>query len=162
MNDIECTNEECTVGDTGTCIMNYSLDDCPHRASEDEDPGIDGVATSGASVLPTPTALPRFSPSVALGMNQVRKLMRKEYCHVVGLLGEPDSGKTACLVGIYLLLAKNRLCGFHFTDSRSLVALDELSRGARSWEGGMPDQITAHTERADGRSARVFSLQTLT
>ena len=159
MSELECINEECTVGDTGTCIMNYSPDECPHRVPEDEDTGNDSIATSDTSVLPAPKTPPQFSPSVALGLNQVRALMSKEYCYVIGLLGEPDSGKTACLVSLYLLLAKNRLRGFRFADSKSLVALDELSRGARSWEGGMPDQITAHTERVDGRSAGFFHVR---
>ena len=33
------------------------------------------------------------------------------------------------------------------------MALDELSRGARSWHGAMPEQMTAHTELKDDRSA---------
>ena len=45
------------------------------------------------------------------------------------------------------------LNGFTFADSKSLMTLDELSRGARRWIGAMPEQMTAHTERVEGRSA---------
>ena len=65
----------------------------------------------------------------------------------------PDSGKTSCLVSLYLLLAHGNVGDFTFADSKSITALDELSRGARSWDGGMPEQMTVHTKKGDGRSA---------
>ena len=51
------------------------------------------------------------------------------------------------------MLAHNSIDDFTFADSKSLMALDELSRGARSWHGAMPEQMTAHTELKDDRSA---------
>ena len=93
----------------------------------------------------------RFPPSNALGMHDVRTIMGNECCRIVGLVGVPDSGKTACLVSLYLLLSHDRIQEYSFADSRSLVALDELSRGARRWQGGMPEQMTVHTERGDER-----------
>ena len=77
--------------------------------------------------------------------------MGNERCRIIGLLGVPDSGKTACLVSLYLLLSHDRIPEYSFADSRSLVALDELSRGARRWQGGTPEQMTVHTERGDDR-----------
>ncbi|MFM0077161.1 hypothetical protein PQQ86_39110 [Paraburkholderia sediminicola] len=81
-------------------------------------------------------------------------LMRRKYCHVIGILGSPDAGKTASLVSLYLLLASAKLRDFEFADSRSLMAFDEISRGARRWNSGEPpDQMTSHTVQADGRAA---------
>ena len=103
-------------------------------------------------VLSGPEDVPRFPPSAVLRMDDVRVLMAKEYYRPIGLLGAPNSGKTALLVSLYLLLAQNRLDGFTFADSKSLMALDELARGARRWVEGMPEQMTAHTELG-GRAA---------
>ena len=153
MSDRACTNQECTVGETGICVVDNAPDDCPFRFSEaGADLGEERNALREGSILPSPEEARRFAPSGALGLDEVRALMRKEYCQVIGLLGEPDSGKTACLVSLYLLLSGNSLGGFTYADSKSLMALDELSRGARSWEAGMPEQMTAHTGRGDGRS----------
>ena len=151
-----CRNAECTVAQTGLCLLNNEPDECSERLFEY------ATATGGGShvtpphdgaALVSPEDTPRFPPTTAMGMNDVRTIMAKEYCRLVGLLGAPDSGKTACLVSLYLLLSHNRLDGFTFADSRSLMALDELARGARRWQGGMPDQLTGHTELGDDRSA---------
>ena len=154
MSETGCTNNECTVAQTGICLLNNQPDECSHRISGNEaDRGGDTSPTHGDPVLESPEDRPRFPPSTVLGMGAVRDLMGKEYCHLIGLLGVPDSGKTACLVSLYLLLARNSLDGFTFANSRSLMALDELSRGARSWPGARPEQMTAHTELSDDRSA---------
>ena len=154
MSETGCANNECTFAQTGICLLNNQPDECSHRISGNEaDRGGDTSPTHGDPVLESPEDSPRFPPSAVLGMDDVRALMGKECCRLIGLLGAPDSGKTACLVSLYLLLARNSLDGFTFADSKSLTALDELSRGARSWPGAMPEQMTAHTERGDGRSA---------
>ena len=154
MSETGCLNSECTVAQTGICLLNYQPDECPNRVSDHEEDLTDDTSlTHDESVLPTPEDTPRFPPSVALGVEDVRALMGKEYCRVIGLLGAPASGKTACLVSLYLLLAHNNVDGFTFADSKSLMALDKLSRGARIWDGGMPEGMTTHTELRDGRSA---------
>ncbi len=153
MSKTECLNNECTVAQTGLCLLNNQPDECPNRVSGHEaDIGGDASPTHDELVLVAPEDTPRFPRSAVLGMDDVRVLMRKEYCRIIGLLGEPDSGKTACLVSLYLLLAHNSVDGFTFADSKSLTGLDELSRGARIWPGAMPEQMTGHTERGDGRS----------
>lgn len=154
MNEARCLNSECTVTQTGICLLNHHPDECHNRVSGHEE-NLTGETdlTHDESVLPTPEDTPRFPTSGTLGIDDVRALMRKEYCRIIGLLGAPGSGKTACLVSLYLLLAHNSIDDFTLADSKSLMALDELSRGARIWQGAMPEQMTAHTERKDGRSA---------
>ncbi len=86
--------------------------------------------------------------------------MGERYCRIVGILGAPDAGKTAALVSLYLLLARARLPGIEFCDSRTLIALDEISRGARRWvDGNPPQQMTAHTANADQRTAGFLHLR---
>ena len=152
MKGTECQNEECTVSQTGICLLNNLPDGCPYRVSEnDVSAGSDSAYDE--PVLTAPHDAARFPPNGVLGMHDVRALMGKDYCRMIGLLGAPNSGKTACLVSLYLLLAHDRVDDFTFADSKSLRELDELAQGARRWPGAMPEQMTAHTERADDRSA---------
>ena len=154
MSETGCLNNDCTVAQTGLCLLNNQPDECSQRVSGHEAAlGSDASPTHDGPVLVAPEDTPRFPPSAVLGMDDVRALMGGKYCRIIGLLGEPDSGKTACIVSLYLLLAHNSFDGFTFADSKSHTALDELSRGARSWHGGMPEQMTSHTKSKDGRSA---------
>ena len=152
MSNSECNNTECTYSQTGICLLNKNPDDCSNRIFSQEKEGdeteysvLDPITSSAAE------GEAQIPPSAVLGMDDVRAVTRKEYCHLIGLLGTPGSGKTSCLVSLYLLLSHGRLAGFSFADSKSLVALDELSRGARRWQDGMPEQMTMHTERGDDR-----------
>jgi hypothetical protein len=86
--------------------------------------------------------------------------MSRRHCRVIGILGPPDSGKTAALVSLYLLVAKGVLQGWEFADSHSLRTLDDLSQGTRRWAGGgPPDQMTAHTELPDSRTPGFIHLR---
>jgi hypothetical protein len=77
-------------------------------------------------------------------------MMGARYVNVVGILGDPESGKTACLASLYLLISHAMLKGWSFADSRSLAAFEEIARGARDWNDGVtPEQMTVHTELAD-------------
>jgi Double-GTPase 2 len=79
---------------------------------------------------------------------------------LVGVLGSPDAGKTAILVSLYLLLCRGKLQDFKFADSVTLRAFDEISRGARRWNGGQPpEQMTNHTEDPDERTAGFLHLR---
>jgi hypothetical protein len=70
----------------------------------------------------------------------------------VGILGAPDSGKTALLASLYLLLAHDRLAGYAYADSKTLMGFEEISKGARRWNNGrLPEQLTSHTLMADER-----------
>jgi len=77
-------------------------------------------------------------------------MMGSRYVNVVGILGDPESGKTACLASLYLLISHAKLEGWSFADSKSLAAFEEIARGARDWnDGRAPEQMTVHTELAD-------------
>ena len=87
-----------------------------------------------------------------MGPESISGMMGSRYVTVVGILGDPESGKTACLASLYLMVANAQLEGWSFADSRSLMAFEEIARGAREWnEGQPPDQMTVHTEMADER-----------
>jgi len=160
MTDILCLLDECTVTQTGKCLLNNSPESCPNRrpigalAKDDE-----SESTLGDPVLTAPQ-VSRLPPSAALGMEDVRALMGRRYGRVIGVLGAPDSGKTACLVSLYLLLAHDQLKGFSFADSKSLMAFEDIARGARSWNrGAPPEHMTVHTELGAGRAAGLLHLK---
>ena len=143
---MECRQEVCTVAETGVCLLNNDPSTCAERVSPPDGEGVDPVVDK--------TGQTQFPPSRAYGLVEARDLMVSRYVHVVGILGEPNAGKTACLVSLYLLMARNQLRGFTFGDSRTLMGFEEISRGARRWnEGELPDQLTVHTELADDRTA---------
>ncbi|MDE0396153.1 MAG: hypothetical protein OYK82_15415 [Gammaproteobacteria bacterium] len=80
--------------------------------------------------------------------------MGERYIHLVGILGEPNAGKTACLVSLYLSVAQRCLGSFAFVDSRTLMGFEEISQGARQWnKGRIPEQFTDHTLLPDNRAA---------
>lgn len=118
------------------------------------------VVDAAAPPLAKPKAPPRFPAALTLSPADARRLMSRRHCRVIGILGAPDSGKTAALVSLYLLVAKGALLGWEFADSHSLRTLDDLSQGSRRWAGGgPPDQMTAHTELPDARTPGFIHLR---
>lgn len=160
-----CHRPECTVAETGKCLLNNDAATCPERLESAagvngaDDPAVD-VKTELFSVLEAPKPKPRFPASFTLSPTDANALMSKRYCRVVGILGAPDAGKTASLVSLYLLCSQARLDGFEYCDSRTLIAFEEIARGARRWnDGKVPEQMTGHTELADGRTAGFLHLR---
>lgn len=155
-----CNFDGCTVGETGVCALEHDPETCEHRTvllgdaggsddDEDEELSADGI---GAPVLQRPTGSASFPSSHTLGPEVISSLMASRYVTVVGILGDPDSGKTACLASIYLLVSNAMLEGWAFADSRSLMGFEDIARGARDWNAGNPpDQMTVHTEMSDDR-----------
>jgi hypothetical protein len=89
-----------------------------------------------------------------MGLDEATALMTRRHTTVVGILGLPDSGKTACLVSAYLLLANGSFEGYDFADSGTLMAFEQISRGSRHWnKGDEPGRLTTHTEMLDDRQA---------
>lgn len=151
-----CSIPECTVAQTGVCLQNNDAEACPNRTAPETLLDVD------ASIAPLdgPVAHARFPSSLTLGPDELQAVAARRYCHLVGILGLPGSGKTAALVSTYLLLGKGKLKGFEFLDSKSLRALDEIAHGAREWKQGQPfEQITAHTELADDRTPGFMHLR---
>jgi hypothetical protein len=163
-----CTLEGCTVADTQRCALEKDPTTCPNRVTAtgltadgaDARPATTEGVDHGSPVLNAPVENPSFPRSTTLGTAAIDEMMSGKYVTVVGILGYPESGKTACLASLYLLASNDRLTGWSFADSRSLMALEEISRGARRWNGGeLPDQMTVRTEMADDRQPGFLHLR---
>ena len=160
-----CSYEGCTVDETGTCALARDAAACSNRKEtvSDDSPSEDTLDQSenydvseligpklGAPVLFQPSGNVSLPSSQALGLEEMNALMGSRYVNLTGILGDPESGKTACLASLYLLLSHKMLSGWTFADSKSLMAFEDISRGARDWNNGtVPDQMTVHTELAD-------------
>lgn len=157
-----CRRPECTVAQTGKCLLNNDPATCAERFETlgNLDDGELDIKAELTTSLEPPKAKPKFPSSFTLSPDEAQNLMSERYCHVVGILGAPDAGKTACLVSLYLLLGRAKLDGFEFCDSRTLIAFEEIARGARRWDNGhIPEQMTSHTKLADERTAGYLHLR---
>jgi len=157
-----CSFDGCTIDETGICALARDPQTCTNRVTSEVagatsvDARSDGEVTSpygdrlGAPVLDQPVRGSAFPSSRTLGLEDLNALMGTRYVNVIGILGDPESGKTACLASLYLLVSHAMLKGWSFADSKSLAAFEEIARGARDWnEGNVPEQMTVHTELAD-------------
>src|SRR5690348_10200810 len=112
-----CRNPNCTVGQTGICVLNNDPATCPERSrSERSETG------SLVPALEPPTRKPRFPSSSSLSPSEVKGLCGSHYCNLIGILGSPGAGKTALLVSLYLLLARRKLDNYKFLNSASIMA----------------------------------------
>lgn len=182
MTDRVCAATECTFPQTGICMQSYSNpEDCPtHQAAsallrgnagpdEHEDEASNKDASSvedhsanvaGEAVLIAPEGKPLLPRSGTLGLREADAMMSSRYVNLIGILGLPNAGKTACMASLYLLLAHGSLDGFSYADSKTLMALEEIARGTRRWnEGNAPSEMTVHTELADDRQAGFLHLR---
>lgn len=166
-----CSTPNCTVALTGICVLGRDADACedrlpddgadaPTEAEEVDDAERDSDVTARLADLPEPAARAQMYPGLELGLDDARRLNSRTRCHLIGILGAPDAGKTAALVSLYLLLARARLASFRFGSSRSLMAFEQLARGSRRWEdGNIPQQLTGHTKLEDPRSPGFLHLR---
>jgi hypothetical protein len=159
-----CKFDGCTVGETGVCAIERDPETCEHRVNAEGRSQLSTDATEGegigSPVLERPASASSFSSSQTLGPDAVSSLMASRYVTIVGILGDPDSGKTACLASIYLLISNAMLTGWTFADSKSLMGFEDIARGAREWNAGSPpSQMTMHTEMTDERRAGFLHLR---
>lgn len=157
---VGCDFEGCTVGETGVCALERDPTTCDHRTGNEVDAAETAGApvdqrdagAIGAPVLSSSETMAAFRSSRTLGPAAISAMMASRYVTVVGILGDPEAGKTACLASLYLLVSNATLAGWKFADSKSLTAFEEIARGAREWAtGNPPEQMTVHTELSDDR-----------
>lgn len=155
-----CSFEGCSFDETGLCALSNEPSNCPKRLkSQTEDGQVSTFPNNnesntlgglGSPVLDQPESPSFLGSSRSLGIEEMNSLMSSRYVNVVGILGDPESGKTACLASLYLLVSHAKLDGWSFADSRSLSAFEDIARGARDWnEAVVPEQMTTHTELND-------------
>jgi len=169
-----CSLEDCTAAETGKCVLSKPT---PESCSNFV-PLISGIkATSDKSIdmeeagdLPeiisdderTPESRPgrTFQWGNELGKMDALTLMRSRYCHLIGVLGITDAGKTCFLSSLYLMASNGILpTPFKFSGSLTLQAFEDRARGLREWkEGALPSQLVDNTYLADPRQPSLLHL----
>jgi hypothetical protein len=158
---LTCLRSECTVAETGRCLLNNDPESCPERTgSPVQASSLTGIPAITVAPLERPVERPRFPHSLAFTPEDLRSLTGSRYQFLVGILGSPKAGKTALLVSLYLLAANGKFEGFQIADCQTLMGIDDISRGARWWnQGQLPEEMTIHTERPDERTAGFLHLR---
>ncbi|MFL6388857.1 MAG: TRAFAC clade GTPase domain-containing protein [Terriglobales bacterium] len=157
---LTCPRPECTVAETGRCLLSNDPSTCPERAGSSPEGITPANITAIAPPLEKPIDRPRFPDSLAFNSEEIRQLTGGHYHFLAGILGSPKAGKTAILVSLYLLAANGKLEGYQIADSHTLMGIDDISRGARRWnEGQAPEEMTVHTELPDERTAGFLHLR---
>lgn len=154
-----CQTEGCTVGDTGICLLGNDPEQCEFRIRDAGSSSDNEVAEYVPPVLDAPEERPSLWGTLPLDVDEVRAVMADHRCLLVGVVGTPAAGKTAALVSLYLLLSHGNLEDFQFSDSKTLMAFEEISQGARRWGASPPDEMTARTETSGGRVAGFLHVQ---
>jgi hypothetical protein len=153
-----CTQKDCTVAVTGICLLSHPTpSSCPQFQPGPPQAKTEAVAAGGKSETgpgdPKATgAVRRFGPGRELGTGDAWRLMRRDYCHLVGVLGDTGAGKTCLLTSAYLMATKGTLPGFAFAGSATLSGFEERARRARVWQGAMPERLSDHTILGEARS----------
>lgn len=152
-----CTKDNCTVADTDICIAENPPETCPFRMKTPADVV---SAAAPAPPLSRPAQNPTLPHSRSLTPEQAGELMAGRYQTLVGILGDPEAGKTGALVSLFLLISRAKLKGYSFADSKTLSAFNAISQGALDWdENKPPEQFTQHTEMADPRTPGFLHLR---
>lgn len=157
-----CDKTDCTVAQTGICLLsNPDPNTCPHfKAEEGENPPqrISAPALPGKdSVRPIRR---RFHGGLELGTDDAAELMRTRYTHLIAILGSWDAGKTCFLSSLYLTAAHGGLKpDYLFAGSRTLQGFEDRARRTRRWSGSvLPDRLSDHTTLSDPRSPALLHL----
>lgn len=171
-----CAQTDCSFNITKQCARNYPVEECPYRPDVDADgtvlveaaaddpeeaiPSEPIVSSAIGAVLSAPEEHPSLPASRTFGLAEANAMMSSRYTNMIGIVGLPGAGKTACLVSAYLLLAKGQFEGFSYADSRTLMAFEEIARGSRTWRrSDPPSRITNHTTMQDDREAGFLHLR---
>jgi hypothetical protein len=159
-----CNNPDCTIDETGLCVLSHKNPfDCPHYVhtellaqspdgSESETPVREG--TDHVNIR-------TFHSGLELGTGDLDQLMKNRYCHMIGVLGLQDAGKTCFLVSLYLMAAHGRLPSeYAFAGSLTLPGFEARARHMRAWTGGdLPQQLADHTSLSDPRRPAFLNLR---
>lgn len=163
-----CQRTGCTVSDSGICLLSHTPPTaCPNFEPTSEIPTPDERlpeeppdGPASAQTIPMARSQRVFHTGLELGSDDTLMVSRASYCHLVGILGATDAGKTCYLLSLYLKAARGELPdGHQFAGSLTLKGFEERARLLRSWEGGpLPTRLAEHTSLSDSRQAALLHL----
>lgn len=153
MPKILCNNPDCTIAETGKCLIGKTAEDCEHvkTAASPAETTKDSDITSGGR---------KFYSGREVGTEDAHTIMRNRYAHLIAILGPSDAGKTCLLSSLYLLACHGGLSSrYLFAGSLSLQGYEDRARKLRSWsEGHLPEKLADHTHSQDSRQPSLLHL----
>jgi GTP-binding protein EngB required for normal cell division len=171
MVDLSCSQEGCTIAETGVCANTGEASPCELATGSVEDDiaqelssaeiGKKAVGLREPVIAETEGVM--LHPGIELGLGDLSDLMARHHSRLVGILGESNTGKTMFLTALYLALScrKGEPHGYTFAGSLTLPGFEDRARLSRKWAKpgeGLPERMSIHTQSADGRSAGFLHL----
>lgn len=162
MPSLICEKDDCTVAETGTCLLHSAVDQCPHYKGTPVEKTSEVITPKEVSEKATaPLPGRQFYSSLELGTADSTSISFARYTHFIPILGSYNVGKTCFLSSLYLLASHPS--GLHpdiqFAGSLTLQGFEARCRRLRQWDGKrLPEQLTDHTELADARSPSLLHL----
>lgn len=147
-----CSNPECKVSTTGTCIEGLLLDQCRHYGEDKL--VIDDIGE--AADQPTtkrPTSLPLCSAQV-LDASEASRILASPNARLIAVIGPRDAGKTSLIASVYELFGFNRIENYRFAGSRTLISFEQTCHDSRAECG----RQVAATERTAVNSFGFYHL----
>jgi hypothetical protein len=164
-----CQKAGCTIAETGICLLSHAAPEtqCPNfqpvMVSEpsEGDTRLEAASSEPETPVPMPGDIARqFHTGLELGTEDAAEIGRARYCHLIGVLGAWDAGKTCFLLSLYLMASRGALPhDYVFAGSLTLKGFEERARRIRSWQGGpLPNQLADHTSLTDPRQPALVHL----
>lgn len=137
-----CSKVECTVATTGICLLGNLVEQCSYFERDSQSSTVE--SQQGAEKL-----VCGFHSGFELSLQELTRLSRKDYAHLVAILGDYDAGKTTLLASLYLMIVHRMLEGYTFRGSYTLPAFEERAISARNWSAGKLNESPPHTVLGD-------------
>ncbi len=154
-----CKDPDCTVAETGKCLKHGDPKDCPDFTPEEDSQTTAAGSGSEAATEPEHQQIYRFHSGQALGTQDLLELTMGRYCHLIGVLGEQDVGKTCLLLSLYLMASHGYLKPeYAFAGSLTLGGFEDRARRLRKWTAGLPGRLADHTSLEDPRTPSLLHL----
>lgn len=145
--EIQCSNSQCRVVETGKCVEGLALDKCPHilKVAVGSQTAAAGPGV-GSADAPPDIALAK---SERLTVEEATAVMRAAPAKVIGIVGPTSSGKTSLIASLCDLFQRGQIENLQFARSRTLFAFEQACHHSRATSRRNSPQ-TEHTSLASG------------
>ncbi|KJZ12801.1 hypothetical protein TW85_14365 [Marinomonas sp. S3726] len=130
-----CINPDCNIAETGKCIEGFELlDKCPTYGKEKSDDFIDASDVSSINKSSTIEEVDKLNihSGDVLDRDEVNSILKKNGGRIISCVGPSNIGKTTLLASFYELFNKNISDEFSFSESKSLLAFEEICHFSRA------------------------------
>jgi len=130
--DRSCSDSDCKVSETGKCVNDLPLDQCPHYQQKNEVPQIESSLVGHRPENDAVHGAVKLNDGRPLLPARANSILRQSQTTIIGLVGPPDSGKTSLIARVYDDLQYAKEGGPRFASSSTLVAFEEICFGLRA------------------------------